>query len=81
MLSEACTGLQLGRPTERVDRASIMRRDTLKKELHATQHRHLLEDIRFMSDQIMYGTLSEAKRNNNTGDRTPVAANFICAAR
>ena len=25
----------------------------------------VLEDIRFMSDQIMYDTLSEGKRNNN----------------
>ena len=26
----------------------------------------LVEDIQFMSDQIMYDTLSEGKRNNNT---------------
>ena len=30
-----------------------------------TQGYYLMEDIRFMSDQIVYDTLSERKRNNS----------------
>ena len=37
----------------------------MPSQSHRRENTGVLEDIRFTSDQIMYDTLSEGKRNNN----------------